>query len=239
MIEQITFTGADDSIHLQDLFELGESPSIEWGILISKKNYGTYRFPSADFLEKLYRRVNDVRFYPTLSLHVCGQYVRNLLIGNDEVIKDLKHIWDIFPRVQLNFHSREHNYNDSIFDIFRKYSEKEFIFQYDEVNKKIVEDAMKNNIDNCSILFDLSGGAGILPEKWNKPFPDIKCGYAGGLSPDNLHEQMDLIEEIVKDTRVWIDMETHIRSNNDALFDFNKVRKCIGIFKNYYKKLVK
>lgn len=29
--------------------------------------------------------------------------------------------------------------------------------------------------------------------------------------------------------RIWIDMETRVRSNNDATFDLTKVRRCLEI----------
>ena len=57
--------------------------------------------------------------------------------------------------------------------------------------------------------------------------------------PDNIEEQIKLIEEKAGETNIWIDMETHIRSNNDALFDVYKVEKCLDISKKYLSLLNK
>ena len=88
---------------------------------------------------------------------------------------------------------------------------------------------------NCSTLFDLSHGAGVLPEQWPKPLPGIRCGYAGGLSPDNIKEQLTLISAAVGDTPIWIDMETHVRSNNDRLFDLGKVEQVLKVLYDMHK----
>jgi len=109
---------------------------------------------------------------------------------------------------------------------------KEFIFQFDDVNNGIIESVSKSGV-NCSALFDTSGGAGILPNEWPEPLQNIKCGYAGGISPENIEAQIKLIESKVGETKIWIDMETHIRSNNDYQFDLNKVEKCLEISCKY------
>ena len=82
-------------------------------------------------------------------------------------------------------------------------------------------------------LFDLSGGAGILPESWPKAKGEY-CGYAGGLSPENLEEQLEKIKCVVdEDQKIWIDVETHVRSSDDKQFDLDKVRKFLEISKRY------
>ena len=84
-------------------------------------------------------------------------------------------------------------------------------------------------VKNISALFDLSHGTGVLPDQWPATLNFVKCGYAGGLSPENLELQIKAIERIVGDTPIWIDMETHVRSNMDAQFDLSKVRTCLEI----------
>lgn len=78
-------------------------------------------------------------------------------------------------------------------------------------------------------LFDVSGGIGVVPESWPKPFKDVYCGYAGGLGPTTIVEQLKRIEQVVGDCEIWIDMETRIRSENDAVFDLGKVVECIEL----------
>ncbi len=117
------------------------------------------------------------------------------------------------------------------------YQEKEFIFQYDNVNTVFVDLAKQAKV-NFSALFDLSHGIGILPSEWPNLLDGVKCGYAGGLSPENLEEQIKRIEEKAGDTEIWIDMETHVRSNYDMLFDLQKVRQCLDIAVKVCPKLI-
>jgi hypothetical protein len=90
------------------------------------------------------------------------------------------------------------------------------------VNKPILDYAIAEGV-NCSTLFDMSHGAGVLPKEWLVPVDGVRCGYAGGLSPENVVEQIKLIESKVGDYELWIDMETQIRSNADQQFDLAKV----------------
>lgn len=227
MITRVTITGADESIQPNDLIKLSEKfPFVEWGILYSAKR-GRPRFPSDDWINKL----ADVPV--ALSLHLCGQPVRNFIkdgLGPQDWTDEM---WALFQRVQLNFHAIPHSASERMIDGFKVNPTKEFIFQFDDVNNHLIESAIKEGC-NVSSLFDKSGGAGILPNKW----PALKnwpCGYAGGLGPENLKEQIEIIENIVGDTSIWIDMETRVRSNQDQLFDLHKVYTCLEIAKPYIK----
>jgi hypothetical protein len=80
-------------------------------------------------------------------------------------------------------------------------------------------------------LHDLSHGTGLTPNCWPKKIAGINMGLAGGLGPDNLAEQLEKMSESIGDNTIWIDMETKIRSNNDKIFDLEKVEKCLEICK--------
>jgi hypothetical protein len=63
-------------------------------------------------------------------------------------------------------------------------------------------------------------------------------GYAGGLGPDNLEEQIPRILEAasykgfskeIQEGDIWIDMETKVRSDQDRQFDLEKVEHCLEI----------
>jgi phosphoribosylanthranilate isomerase len=110
----------------------------------------------------------------------------------------------------------------------------EFIIQYrgrDE-EKSIVKDIPSFNSESknsFAVLFDASGGKGLLPENWLPPFSGMRCGYAGGLNPDNLQEQLVKIAKIANGQSVWADMETGVRTDNRL--DLEKVRRCLEIAK--------
>lgn len=229
-ITKVTMTGADNSITPEQLFPITEKyPFVEWGILVSRNSQGNNRFPSKEWMNSLALiEQNQLQ----LSCHLCGTYVKEILMGSTRFISELGDIWKHFSRVQINTHGIPHQYDKSgLIQVLKEHTDKEFIFQYDIVNKQIVE-AVSPECKNISALFDLSHGAGVLPKEWVEPLEGIKCGYAGGLSPDNVEQQIKLIEEKVGDGEIWIDMETQIRSNNDQQFDLQKVEKVLEICLN-------
>ena len=231
MITKFTMTGADNSISISDLNDMAyRFPFSEWGILVSGKQYGNKRFPSKIWIEQLR---NEGWEGLNLSCHLCGQFVRDILMGHDAPIRDLGILWDMFARVQINTHGIPHSFDAmKMVELLKAQTGKEFIFQYDNCNAEILEAAINGGV-KCSTLFDLSHGAGVLPTEWPRPLNNISCGYAGGLSPDNLDSQIQLIESKVGETKIWIDMETHVRSNNDVLFDLSKVEQCFNIAAKY------
>lgn len=230
MITTVTITGADDSIDEVRLVDFqNEFPFVEWGILVSRKQFGNYRFPSLDWIVDL----TDQQNYLKLSLHLCGAYVREFLNGNFSFQSEVSQLFHAVKRIQINTHGQPHQaVVGKVIDFMVKHRDKEFIFQYDNINTDFIHHILSET-ENGSVLFDLSHGTGLLPDKWPSPIQKVKCGYAGGLSPLNLSDQIQKIEALVGKTPIWIDMETHVRSNNDAQFDLDKVRKCLEISSNY------
>jgi len=229
-IKKVTFTGADDSIKPEQLFEISEKyPFVEWALLASRNSQGGNRFPSLSWLAELHRLHY---FNLNLALHLCGTYVKEILMGGDRFIDELHPIIHAIKRIQINTHGYKHQFDkEGLSRILTELEEIEFIFQYDNANADILKYASDNH-QNISTLFDLSHGAGVSPKYWPLPILNINCGYAGGLSPENIESQLQLISEVADENEIWIDMETHVRSNNDSLFDLEKVKlvldKCLA-----------
>ena len=230
ILNRVTLTGADDSIRPEELVEISKDfPFVEWGILLSKSSTGRNRFPSFEWLEKL----REFQFDLVLSGHLCGRWVRDVCEGDWSFAKEHPELLDMFDRIQLNFHSYLHKIEEEPFvkgllEVQEK--GRTFIFQLDDVNNELLKVAIKSGV-NASGLFDLSGGAGVLPGEWPKQPNQTYCGYAGGLSPDNLQEQLKVIATRVSDLPVWIDAETHVRSTDDQLFDLKKCVKFLEVAK--------
>lgn len=237
MITKVTITGADDSIDPQDLIELtNKYPFVEWGILTSKTSWGHTRFPSQKWVNEL-EDLSESHQDRQLSCHLCGQYVKDILLGkHDEILK--MSLW-IFDRIQINTHGQRHSYTKDALEKISNWP-LEIIFQYDNANASIIEQAQKVQV-NCSTLFDLSHGAGVLPSEWPDHLEGIRCGYAGGLGPDNLEEQIPIILEKAGDKDIWIDMETKVFSGigKDCYFDLEKVEKCLEISSKFVNKKLK
>ena len=245
ILDRVTLTGADDSVDVKELIPLSRDyPFAEWGILFSGRRLGMPRYPSRAWLAELERLMWQVPM--RLSAHLCGRWVRDLVTGGkftwkDEHAMEEKH----FQRVQLNFHGEFHRRCMAFEQILMTDAPlcesssggRQFILQCDGVNDPAAKDWA--NIADAVPLFDQSGGAGIVPGEWPKAWPGVYCGYAGGLGPDNLAEQLPRIELAAGDERVWIDMERKVRSEDDCKFDLEKVRRVLDTVRPWVKEVTR
>jgi len=62
--------------------------------------------------------------------------------------------------------------------------------------------------------------------------PGMVCGYAGGLGPDNLKKELAKIHRLAGSRAYWVDMETKLRTDDDA-FDLAAARRCLEISNKY------
>lgn len=252
-LTKVTLTGADDGTNPAALFEISEMyPFVEWGILLSRNSGGLPRYPSEDWLQNLcdvYGHQSSPM--PSFSGHLCGSYVRDLLVGDFQFItNDLLEPFEfLFERVQINTNGQTHLFNEeAIYKLFHLYgtgqdglSEEgiEFIFQSDHANNDLLSHAVRSSEANgadMSILFDTSHGKGIVPVHIRVPPAGQKCGYAGGLSADNILYELDEIGKVVGDAEIWIDMETSLRSDgNGTNFDLRKCRDILALVEPFIK----
>lgn len=237
VLNKVTVTGADDSVDISKLIEIQQKyPFVEWGILLSKKyslKDGVNRFPSRAWLNSLISNVGKLN----LSGHICGDWVKETLLGQFPALDEIHgNFTSSFMRFQLNTHAEPHKVDfDKLDIVLNSIRGQSIIFQLDGVND-IMCPMWKRNHRNISGLFDLSHGAGILPSKWPHPLPGAYCGYAGGLSPDNVVHQMGKIIEACKDRKddvIWIDAETHLRNDGDRVFDLELVTKFLENSKQF------
>jgi hypothetical protein len=239
-LNRVTITGADDSTDPKELQALSkEFPFVEWAILVG--SHARNRFPSNDWIGKLIECRFDANSEMNLSLHLCGKPLRDVAIGRSMLAGVLGSKLYAFRRVQLNWHGeRQHSYvGENVFDAFCKLDiggwDPELIFQLDGVNDNLWKPSARRFA--CTGLFDRSHGAGVLPGEWPEALIDIGCGWAGGLGPQNLAEEIPKIAAKVSPLRdYWIDMETHVRSEDDSVLDMAKVRQCLEISQQFVGK---
>lgn len=225
LIKKVTVTGADDSVNPKDLLNLAKDfPFVEYGILMSKgSRSGKNRMPSFTWLQEFVDTFSTQGV--SVSGHICGSWVKEIYHGSWPFIDLHYGFSSIANRWQLNTHGESHTYTlDPFMDVIseRNTLSQQVIFQFDKMNNTPLNRAIEKGL-NVSALYDLSHGAGVLPEKWEVPSLNTYCGFAGGLSPKNVVEQ---IEKMCSITSVpfWIDAETWLRSEDDEKFDLDKVR---------------
>lgn len=236
-IKTVTITGADNNTDINEMLEISNQyPFVEWGILFSPKRIGEERYPDMSWVFELCKTfiVN-----PTiqLSAHLCGGYTREMLTGKDDLIRNnLEKYLGAFSRRQLNFNSSKDAVNlQGFFQLLEEQSEGHFILQQNNANFTICHDVRNRNIKNIDFLYDSSGGRGTVASQWKKPFDGFFTGYAGGLSPDNLEYELKKIQEVCGDAEIWIDTESHVRTN--CVLDMNKVKQFLGIASKYVSQL--
>lgn len=227
-LDRVTMTGPNDRTQIADLYSItGEFPFVEWGVLVSAMQEGSNRFPTQKWIRQIPEGASG------FSMHLCGRWLDDLLHGKISFPMDLA---SRFRRMQLNFHGEDIKYDRNAFvHALAKLPIKQFIFQADgnRGTQLLAEVEDGRQSFNCYPLHDISHGAGVVPDKWPAPLADDYEGYAGGLGPNNLDQQIKKIASVVGDTRIWIDMETKVRSDDDRLFDLDKVRECLRIAQPY------
>lgn len=215
-----TLTGADDHVKQADLWYLAEQfrPGlVEWGILYSASNQGTGRYPSFKWIEQLTEMMGRGKT-PRFALHVCGRAVQQFLDGTGHVTEIAK----AFPRVQINFRSREYQLDD-IRAMVKRNRRKTIITQHNYANASLWRDL--RDFGNHAVLFDESGGRGISPAEWPAAIAGVKSGYAGGLGLDNLMDELENIRAAAgSDAGYWIDAEGKLRDTEDR-FDMRVARQ--------------
>lgn len=237
-LTKVTVTGADDSVTPSDLESIArEFPFVEFAILLSCKSQGKHRFPSDNWLDGLAAHFwgSDIFTQGDISFagHICGTWVQEIFTGDWPWPNLNVNFSGLVSRWQLNTHGISHQYVPqglaSAIE-FQNARKREVIFQYDQQNTAPLMSCVNAKL-NVSALFDLSHGTGTLPNLWPTPLANISCGYAGGLSPSNVSEQLSIIETLIGNNTVWIDAETHLRSDDGRFFDLQKVRAFLSASK--------
>jgi hypothetical protein len=223
IINKVTFTGADDKTDIKVLKELQREFSfVEWGILIAS-NPGRNRYPTDEWILNLKNKGLN------LALHICSKWSRDIMSNGNPEIR-----FDFFDRYQINFnffhtpHNLE-NYNKLI----TTFPNKKFILQSNLSNDKFIEQIIASyNSSNTNILYDSSGGRGTEIKTVKEPFKGLYTGYSGGLKPENVYEICDKIYSNKNTSKVWIDMETGVRDDNDN-FDLDKCYRVLKIVDSF------
>jgi hypothetical protein len=114
----------------------------------------------------------------------------------------------------------------------------EFIVQRNEETRPVWEGLEAVMPANASFLFDESKGTGLMAAAWPQPPANgSRFGYAGGLGPTTLAEQLGKMADTIEhsdreDAEIWVDMESSLRTklaDGADIFDVNKAMSCIII----------
>lgn len=131
-----------------------------------------------------------------------------------------------FRRVQLNISPYYPLITDKFYKKLGTIKNIEFILQMSEPEFAVAQRCLDLGVD-VSILYDVSGGRGLVPSKW-LDMPGFRFGNAGGFNPGNVEAQVKNLPENTK----WIDVESGVRNIKDHL-DNEKVINFLNIAKEW------
>ena len=235
-IHTLTITGADDKVRPEFLYGVSacapEEVSVEWGILASESKAGSPRYPSMEWILRLLE-ILDNQNGMTAALHICGNWMREILLGNMPLDLDFSR----FRRIQFNFKDTIPYNSEKFINLWETYfSYNALIFQVNMRGNLVYQALVDKGERPQSCLFDCSGGTGKL-SPWRKVV-EGSPGYAGGLTPDNLEEQLYKIERLYGEepSTIWIDIESGVRNERNEL-DCDKVFKAIEIVDRWNRKI--
>jgi len=219
----VTITGADDKVRHEDMVALSEEfPFVEWGILSSQSRMGTPRYPSREWIEELPDSLRT-------SCHVCGVWSREILDGNRGLEP-----YKLYNRFQINGFAAERA-SDAFLKSARLQGGQLILPVRSNAGADYSNTLTIAKKVGASVLYDPSGGRGVGPEDWEKaPLPvGVRMGYAGGISPDNVVEVIEKLDRKPHEAPgYWIDMESGVRSDKDAL-DLDKVHRVLALAAPY------
>lgn len=202
----VTFTGVDCQTNVADL-----PTGCEYGVLITEETEGRQRYVDREILQNVVGELHSHAH--KLSLHVCGNRIRQRLLDGEfnEVVTKVE-------RIQINGQVKP----ATLEELCRKFPAHKVITQHTPKNLKLAELPLENH----QILVDASGGRGKLPTAWVRPETTKLCGFAGGLSPKTIKQQLPAIWKAAGSHSFWIDMEAGVRDTHDW-FSVSKVAQVL------------
>lgn len=218
-LKYCSITGADDAVDPQALYRLSKTyPFAEWAILLLPARAAQKRFPTLTWIEKFKSGAAGLH----TAMHLCDDGFLGFVAGRQDVLEIMRG----FQRIQLNlkFGGVEGRYDEKeLIARVRENPQHQFIIQYTPDKQGLLP--LLKDVPHHAVLYDASAGRGIRPDKWDAPLSGHFCGYAGGLNPANVAENIMDIARVANGYETWIDMETGVRT--DDVFDLAKVENVL------------
>lgn len=127
-------------------------------------------------------------------------------------------------------------YSNNLLNVINSAVDLEFIIQLNDETQPLWALLSANPPRNMSVLYDASCGKGVVPTSFPQPPDNIPCGYAGGISPENISHILASVANAAHGKAVWVDMESSLRvvvSDSRVLeqdqFSINKCYACIKV----------
>lgn len=240
-LKTVVCSGINENNDLNDAIEfLKKYKNAEFGVQCSPRKAG-YHTPRFDWLKELLHKLNEHKIENKVALHLNEGFVVYFCDGKvpDEV-SDLLTIGKTVGRLQLNFKiGREVFASGNIPNIktleqtIKMVGLHPIILSASQPNMAFIQKAYHRGM-KFDVLFDDSFGEGVAPDMRKPPmFNDLLQGYAGGLSPENITEELAKIAKVAKGN-IFIDAEGKLKQ--DCRFSFERAEKFVQNASDFYRQ---
>lgn len=237
-LQTITCSGANEHTDIDELVKLMELyPEMEVGVQVSGKKamIGTPRYT---WLSELWQAIrSNLSVISEVALHLNQDWVERFCAGDvpSEVARWLEEEFYgrfFITRVQLNFKIGREKKPDAVklVGTIKRYPHQRFILSYNDANAEFITELHDKHQLQFDCLFDNSFGEGVAPTQRSTPaFTDVFQGYAGGLSPENVEDELDSIaRQMPKDRAIFIDAEGKLKGEDKHF----SIQKCWQFLEN-------
>lgn len=259
-IVKVSMIGANEKLPASDIVEfLRAHPRAEIGIGVSAQK-GDFDTPRFDYVMSLMKQYNE-KYVPgkmgTIALHINGNGKDGAngwpcMVSSGRIPRALDKMMN-FPNmsIQLNHFGYNFEPNDG------KYLAHSFGFQYliapksrlilsycDKTAEYIknfmnkIRSWKRNDLKKCDILYDASFGGGKMAAEYATPlYDDVRQGYAGGLGPDNILDELPKIQAVQKDpnAEIWIDAEGKLQNDAKTTLDLTRAEVFYNKIMNFQR----
>ena len=236
-IKYITCSDPRNHNSLDDLFGLWQiSDRVELAVQMhaGKVSPETDRYK---WVRALVDRLTDDMCPYNFAMHINGEWCHSVCNGKiPDALKeffDTQYKFNHIPmptvrRIQLNMpRETATTLNPYVLKgLIESFPTQQFIIQYNDKTKDAVK-KLNETGTQFAALYDASGGNGISPDAWRGPvFDSGATGYSGGMSPENVADNLTKISAVVPANRdIWIDAEGKLKTDNK--FDIARARQYI------------
>lgn len=231
---KVSCCGANELLRVEDVVKfLEKNRNVELGIGVSKERcqYAMNRFK---WILKLQDNLSNENGKSRIAFHVNGEWSHNI-VETGTLPKELLFILfrnNGIARVQLNVIGSGYSFENlraaGLAKLILTLKEKKlakFIIPANPQSMNFIKD-LQTYTNDFDVLYDVSFGLGKQANEYLSIFSNNFQGYAGGLSPDNIKQELLKIDEAQKKSvDIWVDAEGRLKCENYNMLDLNKAQK--------------